>query len=96
MIAHQPTQPHQLEPGHNKYDLDYSLGQQQPDLVMPLAYPSKTSDRAETSEEVQEIGIAGCTLFILTMFSPHDMPAPWCSWVTWQCLCAPIHPRRAG
>jgi hypothetical protein len=54
VIAHQPIQPHLIESGHNKFDFDYSLGQQQPDLVMPLAYPNKQSDRAEIERKAQD------------------------------------------
>ena len=54
VIAHQPTQPHRIESGHNKFDFDYSLGQQRPDLVMPLAYPNKKSDRAEIERKAQD------------------------------------------
>jgi hypothetical protein len=54
VIAHQPIQPHRLGSGHNKFDFDYSLGQQRPDLVMPLAYPNKQSDRAELERKAQD------------------------------------------
>ena len=54
VIAHQPIQPHRLGSGHNKFDFDYSLGQLQPDLVMPVAYPNKQSDRAEIERKAQD------------------------------------------
>ena len=77
VIAHQPIQPHRLGSGHNKFDFDYSLGQQRPDLVMPLAYPNKSPITPRSSERLRMIGLAGRTPFILTMFSPRNMPARW-------------------
>ena len=54
VIAHEPIQPHRIKSGHNKFDFDYSLGQLQPDLVMPVAYPNKQSDRAEIERKAQD------------------------------------------
>ena len=54
VIARQSIRSHQLKSGHNKFDFNYSLGDQKPDLVMPLAYPNKKSDRAEIMQKAQE------------------------------------------
>ncbi len=54
VIAHAPIQAHRIKSGHNKFDFDYSLGQLQPDLVMPVAYPNRASDRAEIERKAQD------------------------------------------
>ena len=54
VIAHEPIQSHRIKSGHNKFDFDYSLGQWQPDLVMPVVYPNKQSDRTELERKAQD------------------------------------------
>jgi len=73
-IAHLPTFPGSMKPGHNKFDFDYSLGKLQPDYVVSnFKLPVKEEEmRAAAKGDYAFTG----QLYFNKVFQEHCLPNP--------------------